>query len=150
MAREDDFHARMIADATLMAILTGGVFTSGAVGLEGISRETTPAAFDANGYLKPCALVRQRGRVPDNNVRDYQAQKTSTAQVVEIYLYQDVGYTAIDAAITRLYTLLEGHLFADTFEVQLVNVIDRTRDEGALTGASLARLDWAVYSILGD
>ena len=59
MSRETDFETRMEADATLAAILTGGVYTSGAVGELGITRETTSAAFDSNGYLKPCALVRQ-------------------------------------------------------------------------------------------
>lgn len=150
MSREGDFAARMTGDATLMLILTGGVFTSGVVGIEGITRETAAAAFDANGYLKPCALVKQRGNVPDGNVRDGLAQHTSAIQVVEIYFYADTGYTAIDSAMARSYVLFEGYSFADSFPVELSNVLDRLRDEGALNNASMARQDWAVYSVIGD
>lgn len=151
MSRESDFATRIAADATLMAVLTGGVYQAGSAGLEGLGREATPGAFDASGFLKPCALVRQRGNVPDGNVRDGLAQVVSATQVIEIWLYcdQSAGYTPIDAALARLFVLFEGYIFADSYPVELVNVIDRARDEGALSGASLARQDWAVYSILG-
>lgn len=147
MAIEEDFATRMEADATLMAILTGGVYTAGAVGLEGITREATPSAF-SGGYLRPAALVRQRGNVPTFDVVDYIQQVTSASQIVEIYLYEDRGYTNIDAALARLYTLFQGHIMADTFEIRLANVIDRQRDQGSLAGASLARLDWQVVNII--
>lgn len=150
MAREDDFATLMAADATLVAILTGGIYKSGTVGNEGITRETAPTTFDANGYLKPCALVAQRAAVPDNQVRDGMAQHTSTVQVVEIWLYQDGGgYTSIDAAKARLYVLFEGYPFADSLPVESVNEVSRERDEGALKGASLERVDFAVYSVRG-
>lgn len=147
--READFASRM-ADATLTAILTGGVHQAGLVGLEGITRDSTPAAF-SGGYLLPCALVKQRGNVPTLDVVDYLAQHTSARQIVEVWLYQDApAYTAIDAAVARLYILMQGHRFADTFEVRLANVLDRERDQGSLAGASMGRLDWQVDSILGD
>lgn len=149
MTREQEFATRMAADSTLMALLTGGVFESGTVGRLGITRESAPGAFDANGWLRPCALVRQRGNIPDGVMRDGMAQVTSTAQVVEIWLYEDAGYTAIDAAVTRLHALFEGVILDDSFEIWLTNVIDRQRDDGALGGSSLARMDWIVYSIMG-
>jgi hypothetical protein len=148
VAREDDFAARMEADTTLMAILTGKVWASGEVGLEGITRDAAPTAFDASGWLKPCALVRQRGNVPTFDVVDYDAQVTSARQIVEIWLYQDSGYAAIDAAMARLYTLFQGHIMAGTFEIRLANDVDRQRDTGALAGASLRRLDFQVDSII--
>lgn len=148
MATEDLFKTRMVADSTLMAILGGGVFTAGTVGDLGVTRETTPAAFDTSGYLKPSALVRQRGNVPDGNVRDGMAQVTSAIQVVEIYMYQDSGYDQIDLALARLYDLFEGYQFANSFPAELVNIIDRQRDTGALAGASLARMDFAVFNII--
>ena len=147
LAAEDLFVTRMEADATLMAILTGKVWTAGEVGLEGITRETAPTAF-SGGYLLPCALVRQRGRIPTTDVVDYIEQVTSAIQIVEVWLYEDRGYTSIDAAAARLYTLFQGHIMAGTFEIRLANVIDRQRDEGSLAGASLARLDWQVDSII--
>lgn len=151
MSREDDFAARMAGDTTLMALLTGGVYTSGQVGRLGITRETAPGAFDASGFLKNVALVRQRGLIPDGAVVDPIAQVTSAVQVIEIWLYSDQGsgYASIDAAIDRLYTLFQGHIFADTLETFWINTIDRERDQGALAGSNLARIGFAVYSIMG-
>lgn len=149
MSRENDFYARMIADATLVAILTGGVWKKETTGLEGITRETAAAAFDVAGYLRPTALVRQRDIVPDGAVRDPMAQKASTSVVIEIWLYEDRGYTNIDAAMSRLFTLFEGYQFSDSFEVQWVNTVDRLRDMGSLKGASLARMDWQVTGVRG-
>jgi hypothetical protein len=148
VARESDFANRMEADATLTAILTGGVYEAGEVGLEGITRETTPAAF-SGGYLLPCSLVRQRDLVPDGIVEDDIEQDTSVRIVVEVWLYEDRGYTNIDAAINRLFTLFQGWQPSDAFPVKLINQIDRQRDPGALAGASLARLDWEVFSVKG-
>ncbi len=150
MSRETQFETVMEADATLVALLTGGIYTKETTGVEGLSRETTPAAFDANGYLKPCALIRQRDLVPDNAVRDPMAQKASAAQTVEIWLYADAGagYSAIDSARNRLYTLFEGYQFAgDGFEVAWTNSLGNLRDPGALRNAAMSRIDFIVYSV---
>lgn len=147
MSREADFATRM-ADATLAAILTGGVYQFGLAGLEGITRDATPAAF-SGGYLLPCALVRQRGEIPDNIVSDEEAQLDSTVQIVEVYFYESRGYVAIDLAAARTYVLFKGYSFGDTFPLSLANVLGRQRDNGALNGASMERQDWQVNSILG-
>jgi hypothetical protein len=148
MSREDDFKAVMTADTALMAILTGGIFTAGQVGIDGITRDAQAAAFDGNGYLLPCALVRQRSEVADNQISDIGL--VSVGQTVEIYLYQDApSYAAIDSASARLFGLFHGHAFNDTFETQFTNLIDRSRDAGALSGASMARMDFFTRSIKG-
>lgn len=147
MSREKQFADRMKADATLMATLTGGVFTRGAIGLGGINRDSTPSAFDSSGWLRPCALVRQRGRVADDAIRDMQSQATSTVQVVEIYIYQDNAYDQIETAMNRIYALFQGHRFSDTADLYVANVIDRERDDGPQMGASMARIDFAVHSV---
>lgn len=149
MSLEDDFAARMTGDAILMAILTGGVYKSGTVGDEGITRESAPTAFDGDGYLEPCALVKQRGNVPDGQVLDDDLQLASASQVVEVWLYQDTGYTALDAARARLWTLFQGKTIGSNgFEAHLVFVVDREHDRGALGSASLMRLDWQVVNII--
>lgn len=150
-SRQNDFYNRMIGDTALTTTLTGGIFKSEDVGIEGISRTTTPSAFDALGeYLKPCALVTQRSLVPTGDVLDYGTQVISARQVVEIFLYADsgAGFTAIDTAIARLKVLFMGYVFAGTFEVTLANLIDRARDEGALQGSAMAKMDWQVDSIM--
>lgn len=149
MALEDSVVTLLETDATLMAILTGGVWSSGKVGSLGITREAAPGAFGTGGWLKPTALVRQRALVPDGAVRDGMAQQLSTVQIVEVWLYEDAGFANIDAARARIYALLEGVSVSGSFPLELVNLIDRERDAGALSGASLARMDFAVYSIMG-
>jgi hypothetical protein len=146
---EADIAALIAADTGIMALLTGGVHQAGLVGVEGITRETTPAAFDSDGYLLPCCLVRQRDLVPTLDVLDGATQAKSTIQVVECWLYQDAPlYDVIDAVSTLLYGLLQGKRLAYSFELDLAHVISRQRDGGALGNASLGRLDWAVYRIL--
>lgn len=139
----------MIADATLTAILTGGVYTSAEVGHNGITQDSTPSAFDVNGNLKPTALVKNRELIPDGQVQDFIAQHTSANQVVEIWLYEERGYTNIDLAKARLYTLFQGYQFSTGFEVEWVNTVERQKDEGALAGASVERQDWFVSTIVG-
>lgn len=149
MSRESEFAAVLTADATLMATLTGGVYTLESVGLAGITRETQPAAFDTSGYLKPCALVRARDLVPDGAARDLIARVASASQVVEIWLYADsgAGYSAIEAAKVRLYTLLEGRQVGSSFDVQWVNSLGNLRDLGSLKNSCMSRIDFIVYEI---
>ena len=150
MSVETDFQDRMEADAPLMAILTGGVYVSGELGPLGINRTDAPGAFDANGYLKPCALVRQRALTPDLQVVDQIEQVSSATQVIEIYVYQDSGYTSIDTALDRLYTLFFGYQFSDSFPLEWIGTLDRERDGGALDGASMARQEWLTIEVIGD
>lgn len=149
MSRETNFETRMEADSALMLILTGGVHTKGAVGPEGITRDTVPAAFDANGNLKPTALVSQRALVPDGQVVDELEAIASAVQVVEIYLYERFSYSSIDSALSRLYALFQGYQFSDSAPVSWVFTSGRERDEGALSGASLVRTDYLVPDIQG-
>lgn len=146
MAREDEFAAIMLLDATLDTILTGGVHTSGTVGRNGITQEAVPSAF-SDGELLPVALVRNRDVVPDGQVVDFLTGETSAVEVVEIWVYQEVNYDKIDAALARCKDLFQGRIMTDGFEAEWINTIDRFQDEGALAGASGARQDWAVSSI---
>lgn len=149
MAREDDVATRMTSDATLVAILTGGVFKAGTVGRLGITRDTAPGAF--NGVaLKPCALVKQRGLIPDFEIQDFDERHASATQVIEVWLYEDSGFSNIDAAMARLWTLFFGYKFSDSWPVEVTNEINRQRDDGALKGASLARMDLLVRSVRGQ
>lgn len=147
MSRENDFYTRITGDSTIMALLTGGVYKAETVGIEGISREQTPSAFDANGYLKPCCLVKQRGEIPDGTLLDPIAQVMSVSQVVECWLYQDRLYTTIDSAGERLKYLFIGYMFSDSFEIMWVNTLDRVRDKGALKGCSMKKIDFQVKRV---
>jgi hypothetical protein len=150
VAYEDSVAAVLIADTTLMATLTGGVLKSSTVGPAGITRETVASAFGTDGYLKPCALVKQRGNVPNGVIRDEMAQIISAAQVVEVYIYADASanYTAVDTALGRIIQLLEGRAFTGSFPCALANIIDRQRDPGALFGAAMARADFLILNVI--
>lgn len=82
-------------DAALAGVLTGGVHRA----VE-ISRQATPDAFDGNGELLPCALLKQETATPwgphDDSGRLY----------VVVYFYQRSGYDNIEAARKRVYDLL--------------------------------------------
>jgi hypothetical protein len=82
-------------DTTLMATLTGGVY-----GEAGISRQATPGAFDANGEVKPCALLAMEAEDPAGPF------PTSSRAFVTVYFYARAGYAEIDAALDRVYALL--------------------------------------------
>lgn len=148
MSAESDFFDVMNSDIPLKGILLGGIYQAALLGPDGITRAEVQTAFDPKGWLMPCALVKQRGRIPTSEVVDYEDQVVSTNQVVEIFIYEDSGYAQIDAAIARLMTLFFGKRIGGSWELYVSNLLDRERDQGALKGRSLGKMDWAVHSIL--
>ena len=91
----ETIRALLANDETLAGTLTGGVWAA-----TEISRQNTAAAFDANGEILPCALVRLEAESP---VPPYD---TSSRLFVVVLFYQRSGYTAIDAAVARTFVLL--------------------------------------------
>lgn len=124
MGLRETVQTALQADTTLMALLTGGVHAA----IE-ISRQDTPTAFDANAELKPCALV----RIPtDTPTGPYD---TSTRTAVEIYFYQRAGYSTIDAALARVFALLNRVKLMGTWEIRHGD--DVTDQEDAALACSL-------------
>ncbi len=91
-------YALLNGDATLMATLTGGLHQAVEVGE--IDRQTTPAAFDANGEIKPCALLKfsDQAHIPPYT--------HGARLIVSLYFYEAKGAQNIDAALARAYVLL--------------------------------------------
>lgn len=85
------------ADSSLLALLPGGLYDAAEVGE--ISRQTTPAAFDANGELQACALLRWRGPTSIAASSPYRHGARGT---VELYFYNPPD----DQARERVYDLL--------------------------------------------
>ncbi len=94
------------ADATLLATATGGVWSMDEAGRMGLNRTNTPAAFDSSGIIKPCILLRARALVPDFQLRDSNSKYSSARQTIEVYFYQDSGYSTISTMKSRVYALL--------------------------------------------
>ena len=87
---------RLQSDNELMSILPGGIHS----GVIEISRQSAPGAFDANGELQPCLLVKSGTATP------FGPFTHSHSQTIEMYLYQRNGYDVITAAARRIYELL--------------------------------------------
>ena len=90
--------AALQADDTLSAILTGGVYDGNAVG--DISRQATPAAYDSNSELLPCAILKPETQAPAGPHPD------GSRLYLTLWFYQQSGNAEIDAARIRAYHLL--------------------------------------------
>jgi hypothetical protein len=88
----------LTGDATLTALLTGGVYDG--VEVDHISRTTTPDAFDADSELLPCLLVRLSGEEP------FGIYPLGSQVAITLYLYQLFGSAVIDQARERCFRLL--------------------------------------------
>lgn len=126
----------LAADATLLALLPGGLYAGGE-----ISRPGTPSAFDANGELRACGLVALETATPTGPYR------TSGRDFFTVNFYERTGYTAIDAALARAFTLLNRSKLGGTagavWEVHYVEESGDLEDPGLLCALRYSR--WAAY-----
>jgi hypothetical protein len=93
MTLRDDVKTVLDADAELVALLTGGIYDASDLEGSEITRQSAPDAFDANGEILPCALIRL-GTNAQTGPYDA-SQRTS----IRIFYYQRSGYDVIDQAI---------------------------------------------------
>ncbi len=96
----------LTADAPLIALLTGGIHAYAASGRLGISRATLPTAYDADGYLLPCAIVQTGATVPADSLTDATAG-TLTRVIVYLYADGDHAFADLYAARDRIIVLLD-------------------------------------------
>lgn len=117
-------------DATLSGLLTGGIHTDAE-----INRQETPGAFDANGEIKPCALVKIENETPAGPYVD------SSRQYLVIYFYQRRGYDSVDAALARAFDLLNRHEFSGSsvWEVRHADDLRDARDEALNANMAYSR-----------
>jgi len=103
------------ADATLLATSTGGVWDYDETGRLGINRTTTPGAFDDNKVIKPCVLLRLRSSEPNPFLQDEGARYSGVTEMLEVWFYEDSGYSNIETMRDRVWTLLHAVQLSDTF-----------------------------------
>ena len=89
------------ADSTLSALLTGGVFNAEDFSFDGGGSDEIPRQADGV-LIDPFGIIRF-GDSDKFGPRDVKGRM----QNIEIYVYDNVGYTTIDAAIDRLDALLD-------------------------------------------
>jgi len=124
------------ADATLMALLTGGIYTNAQLtpGMD------APHPFDEYGRVRPSALVRY---------------ETATAEgprglfdrlFVLVFFYDAAGYEAITAAADRARTLLHGRRLGDgVYEVRHADDVFDQYDDAILAYMHRSRYQVARY-----
>jgi hypothetical protein len=150
MSREEEIADLMRADSILSAFLSGGIYTDQGVGVEGIRRgegAPTENAFDDQGRLLPCALVHQRGLIPEGGVWDLEEKVAGTSQVVEIYFYQFRGHDLIDAAKERAYFVLIGQRLPRSYPIMWDYETSHIPDVGPIANSTTLRQDWRVVGI---
>lgn len=133
------------ADSTLLATATGGVWDWDETGRAGINRTSTPAAFDSDGLIKPCVLLKLRSSIPDDFVTDEATQKVSYRQMIECWLYADPDYSAIETMSSRIYTLLHCKRLSGPFFFRWAGDIQGPRDLNL--DAWVTRCDYQVNAI---
>lgn len=132
-------------DATLMATATGGVWTQDESGARtGLSRTNTPGAFDG-GIIKPTILLKLREAVPDYVLADDADQSVSLRQVLEVWYYEDSGYSNIETMRNRVYALLHATQQTGTFAVRWDGDVRPTRDLDL--DANVARSDYLTRAL---
>ncbi len=112
----DAVKALLNADATLSDLLTGGVFNASDFTFDGGGADEIPR--QANGVLvDPFAIIRFKSIDPKGPYLI-----GGELQSIEIYIYDNVGYTTIEASISRIKTLLH-NTYIDADDRSLVFLI---------------------------
>lgn len=132
----------LASDAGLAALLTGGIYSYEQIGRNGISRVTTPDAYAADGFLKPCAIVKGGDARATGAIRD---DAPGMRQMVEVYLYDDGdrGYGTITQARDLAAALLDWQWLADAGFARRAGGADDLRDP-KLNNAALVRGDFEI------
>ncbi len=147
---ESVFATRCLADAPLVALLTGGIYANSSLDENGINRDTKPAAYDSNGYLKPVLVIKSREARVTNELVDVKEQYTTTRQPVELYFLADAsaGYTTITSAraITRGLFMFKG--VSGAYYARLINYLEYIRDD-LLNNACLHKDVYEVSGYIG-
>lgn len=145
MAYPAQITALLTADATLTALLTGGIHAFESLPRNGVKELS--AAW-ANGRMKPLAVVKGRSHVPFGGIKDTQTQFTTSRQIVEIWLYNDGDqkYTTLRSAQDRIFTLLHLKRIAGAYQIRYVS--DLIAPDPVLNNAATIRLEYAVIGHL--
>lgn len=146
MGREEEVVTRLLGDEPLTTLLTGGLYAATALGLEGLNRQTTPAAFDADGALLPTGLVSAGAEVPALGLTDLADRAASTSQRIEVWIYANEPDT-LAAAQWRVFARLQGHRLPNAYPATWVGEVGPLREEGPLLGAWLRRSDFQIVRI---
>lgn len=137
-------HTLLAADATLTTTLTGGVLLYRSLGVGGLSRSSSPAAYTSAGVLKPTLVLKGRALLPFGGLQDMQLQYLSARQVIELWFYDHLTWTTIRTARDRAYSLLHGTMLDTGGRLHWFNRLEDDRDP-QMQGAAFLRDDYEVF-----
>jgi hypothetical protein len=150
MSREAEVAALLLDDEDMVALLPGGIYTDEQLGVEGIRRgagNPSAAAFNEDGDLLTCAMVRQDSLNPVPGVRSSKDKISGTTQMVFIYFYERRGHSEIELAKQRSYEILEGVRLSDSYELIWEWDTPSYYDMGPVANSTALRQDWRVTGI---
>ena len=120
MSLSDSIKTALEDDDSLMTLLTGGIFNE----VEEISKQNTAAAFDANGEIKPCALIKLGVETKAG------PHARSVRTPFRIYFYQRQGYDVIDPAMEIVFGLLNDQQIGErVWNIEYGSEINQQRDQ---------------------
>lgn len=110
MSSLDAVKTILAADSTLLTIATGGVFVPDDLGRMGLNPSNPQAAnaFDSDGHIKPCIVLKIGSATPMDGLSDDGLQRVAQRERMECWFYEDNGYANIDAMRTRVFVDLQG------------------------------------------
>ena len=145
MSKEQDVVDLLLADSVLTSILTGGIYTDETVSLQGFHRgedSPTNAAFDEDGNLLPCAIVRQESEEPYRGLQMPRDQITPTSQAILIFFYQNRERDQIVLAKKRSYQVLQNKRLGKTYPLIWIGDTPPFFDVGPVANSTTIRQDW--------
>lgn len=143
------------ADATLMAILTGSVYTSRSLGTRFINETDTATAYETLAgsggvkQLKPCCVI-----TPSSGPTPIGAAGCDRREWLRIGCYERTGYANTEAALDRIHALLhDTYISLDdgrTLHIEHVDTPWRAaEDDTVMTGTgSKASYEAARYAVV--
>lgn len=149
MTYETTLKATLAADATLLALLTGGVYAQTELKRKGINRTDHAAAFTAAGVLKPLVIIKGRTLIPFGSIKKKSTQYRTLRQTVELWLHDDgdAGWSVLRNAKNRILALLDQTRVSGGFKCELSGGVLEFRaeqDEGATKDACSIRIEFNV------
>lgn len=148
MTLEATVYTVLSSDNTLMALLEGGLYAYAELPPRGLTRDGdgVTAFDDTTGRMLLCAVVKQRARNLTGAVRDMTDQVSSYRQVVEIWLYDDLNYVALEDVKATVYGLLQHQKFNGFTALEWVN--DEQGHAPEYQEAPFMRMDFEAYGIV--
>lgn len=147
IAIEAMFVTHLQGDAALEAVALGGIYAYTSLGHQGIHRDATPEAYDVDGYLLPIIICKARSPIPNPAIFDPEERVVGQTRVVELWMYQWVGYDLIEVMDNYIFALLQNYKFPNYYSTNWMYTTGLLVDPGSLNGASMVRSDYITRKL---